>query len=158
MASDRTGEVGRMTDAFGTEVVFYEVQGRVTIDVADGLVLDAGHREEFQRYFMEAERRAEARAKERVGTCTKAFIPSEGDHTCGCDEPADHLKRGAPHICPDCGVAWRLDSERRMCATPGDCVNGPDAHPVIPEDGGRDTLPCCRQPWEERGETQAQTP
>lgn len=33
-----------------------------------------------------------------------------------------------------------------MCATPGDCPNGPEPHAFIPDN--EEVLPCCRQPWE----------
>lgn len=36
---------------------------------------------------------------------------------------------------------------KRMCMTPGDCPNGPNAHPFVAPELA--LMCCCRQPWED---------
>ena len=48
-----------------------------------------------------------------------------------------------------CAMPGRPDDVALACtAHPDDCVNGPEPHEFVPDDGTETVLPCCRQPWE----------
>ena len=60
-------EIGHVVGASGYPVIISVDCDAVTVWAPREIILDAGRREDFQRLFMQAEREAEAWAKEHAG-------------------------------------------------------------------------------------------